>query len=274
MSTFHSYLPHPPLSNFIESFWLSEESIPPHTKERRLPDGSASLVINLRDDLMRLYDQRHPEQLHSHRGGILSGARSEFALLDTTCLTRVLGVQFKPGGTFPFLSFPASELHNDILSLDLIWGAEVFALREQLQSIATPEGCFQVLERFLLARLTRSRTIHPAVTFALKVFEDGTSLPTISTVTEQIGLGQTRFIQLFREAVGLTPKQFCRLLRFQRVLRSVEKSALPSWTDLALTCGYYDQAHFIHDFQAFSGLTPGAYLTQRSQYRNHIPFSQ
>ncbi|MBV9709986.1 MAG: hypothetical protein JO011_03595, partial [Ktedonobacteraceae bacterium] len=67
MSTFHSYLPHPPLSNFIESFWLSQGNIPSHTKERRLPDGSASLVINLRDDLMRLYDQRHPEQLHSHR---------------------------------------------------------------------------------------------------------------------------------------------------------------------------------------------------------------
>jgi AraC-like DNA-binding protein len=225
LTTLHHYIPHLPLSIFVEGFWLYQGTIPPHTKERRLPDGSTSLVINLRDDLIRLYDQRHPDQFQSHHGMILCGARSEFAL------------------------------------------------REQLQTIDTPGGRFQILEQFLLARLARSRTIHPVVTFALKAFEDGPSPPTISSVTGQIGLSQTRFIQLFREAVGLTPKQFCRILRFQHVLCSVEKSTPHTWTDLALTCGYYDQAHFIHDFQAFSGLTPGAYLAQRSHHRNHVPFS-
>jgi hypothetical protein len=205
LTTLHRYLPHPPLSIFVEGLWLYQAPTPPHTKERRLPDGSASLVISLRDDLIRLYDQRHPDQFQSHHGMVLCGARSEFALLDTTCLTEVLGVQFKPGGTFPFLAFPASELHNAILSLDLVWGAEVLTLREQLQTSGTPWGRFQILEQFLLARLARSRAPHPVVTFALQAFEDGPSPPTISSVTAQIGLGQTRFIQLFREAVGLTP---------------------------------------------------------------------
>lgn len=274
MSTLHYFIPHLPLSIFVEGLWIYQGTLPSHTKERRLPDGSVSLIINLRDDQMRLYDQRHPDQFQSHRGMILGGARSEFALLDTTCLTEVLGVQFKPGGTLPFRSFPASELHNDMLSLDMVWGAEVFDLREQLQAIDT-SGCrFQIMEQFLLERLARSCSIHPVVTFALKEFEDASYPPTISSVTEKIGLSQTRFIQLFREAVGLTPKQFCRILRFQQVLRSVEKSTPHTWAELALTCGYYDQAHFIHDFKAFSGLTPGAYLTQRSQHRNHVPFSQ
>lgn len=274
MTTLHHFIPHLPLSIFVESFWLYQGTIPPHTKERRLPDGSISLVINLRDDLIRLYDQRHPDQFQRHRGIIISGARSEFTLLDTTCLIEVLGVQFKPGGAFPFLPFPASELHNDILSLDIVWGAEVFNLREQLRTSDTTECRFQIMEQFLLARLAWPRTIHSIVTFALKEFEDAAYPPPISSVTDKIGLSQTRFIQLFRETVGLTPKQFCRILRFQQVLRSVEKSTPQTWIDLALACGYYDQAHFIHDFQTFSGLTPGAYLTHRSQYRNHIPFSE
>lgn len=274
LTTFLSFTPRPPLSLFIEYFWLHQDTVPPHTKERRLPDGSILLVINLHEDLLRLYDPRHPDQFQKHCGALINGARTEFTLLDTTCLSDVLGIQFKPGGTFPFLAFPASELYNDTRSLASIWGEAVLELYAQLQSAATPEDRFRLTEQFLLARLVRSRTIHPAVTFALKTFEDTSYLPTISAVTEQISLGQTRFIQLFRETVGLTPKQFCRVQRFQNILRSIEKCAPRTWAEFALNCGYYDQAHFIHDFQTFSGLTPRAYLAQRSQYRNHVPFSQ
>jgi len=76
------------------------------------------------------------------------------------------------------------------------------------------------------------------------------------------------------EAIGLTPKVFCRLLRFQEALRLIENGQWISWTDLALDRGYFDHAHFIHDFQAFSGLTPQAYLAQRSPYRNHVPLPE
>jgi AraC-like DNA-binding protein len=273
LTAFHYYPPHPPLSLFIESFWIYQGTAVSHLKERRLPDGSMSLIINLYDDLIRLYDQHHPDRFQDYCGIILSGARSEFALLDTASLKEVMGIQFKPGGTFPFLPFPASELHNDLLSLDVVWGAEAFFLREQLRCADTLARRFQIMEQFLSVRLACSRSIHPAINFALNAFEVS-SLPTLSSVIAQVGLGRTRFIHLFREAVGLTPKQFCRIRRFQHILRSVEKGESETWTDLALNCGYYDQAHFIHDFQAFSGLTPGAYLTQRSRYRNHVPFAE
>ncbi|GHO49295.1 helix-turn-helix domain-containing protein [Ktedonospora formicarum] len=73
--------------------------------------------------------------------------------------------------------------------------------------------------------------------------------------------------------MGLTPRQFYRVHRFNEVLRLLESDSLVHWADIALTCGYYDQAHLIHDFQAFVGLAPGEYLSQRSIYSHHIPFS-
>jgi AraC-like DNA-binding protein len=91
-------------------------------------------------------------------------------------------------------------------------------------------------------------------------------------VTERTGLSSRRFIQLFTNAVGLTPKQFYRVRRFQDVLHLIEKRKPISWTDIALECGYFDQAHFIHDFRDFCGLTPGKYLVQRGEFRNHVPF--
>ena len=66
-------------------------------------------------------------------------------------------------------------------------------------------------------------------------------------------------------AFGVTPKQFCRVQRFQEVLRRLWKKQQVDWVDIALSCGYYNQAHFINDFKAFSGLNPMAYLTQRGE---------
>ena len=73
--------------------------------------------------------------------------------------------------------------------------------------------------------------------------------------------------------MGLTPKLFCRVHRFQRVLATIERDGDIDWPDVALACGYYDQAHFIHDFRAFSGINPTAYVRVRGPQRNHIPLA-
>ncbi|MBA2681769.1 MAG: AraC family transcriptional regulator [Ktedonobacteraceae bacterium] len=260
-----------PLSAFIDFFWLYEGEIPVHKKERRLPDGSVSLIINLRDGPIRIYDQHAPDRFRDCGGVVIGGARSEFALIDTTCQEEILGVQFRPGGAFPFLELPVNELHNEIIPLDILWGEGAVSLREQLRAARTREMRFLALEQFLLAQLAdQARSIHPAVAIALKELQNTSYSLELRTMIEQVGVGQTRFIQVFREAVGLTPKQYCRVLRFQEALRVLEGGAQVGWTELALNCGYYDQAHFIHDFQAFAGLTPGAYLARQGGHRNHI----
>ena len=93
------------------------------------------------------------------------------------------------------------------------------------------------------------------------------------TVTRQTGLSHRRFIEVFRDQVGLTPKVYWRLQRFRQVLQRVHRAPRVEWADLALECGYYDQAHFIRDFRAFSGLSPSAYLAQRGEHLNHVPLS-
>jgi AraC-like DNA-binding protein len=135
----------------------------------------------------------------------------------------------------------------------------------------TPERKFHILEQALFAHVTRPLIQHPAVAFALKEFQLSSPYAgTIADVTERVGLSSRRFIQVFREEVGLTPKLFCRIKRFQEVLRRIGQGEQMDWADIALTCGYFDQAHCIHDFRAFSGITPGAYLAQRGAYQNHV----
>jgi transcriptional regulator GlxA family with amidase domain len=134
-------------------------------------------------------------------------------------------------------------------------GARAVSLRDQLLDAKTPEARFRILEQCLLARAARPLARHPAVAFALKEFQAVPHTRTISDVANQIGISQRRFIQVFRDEVGLTPKLFCRVRRFQEVLHLIGREQV-EWVEVALACGYYDQAHFINDFQAFSGLNP------------------
>jgi AraC-like DNA-binding protein len=78
-----------------------------------------------------------------------------------------------------------------------------------------------------------------------------------------IGCSRKHLISEFRQHIGLSPKPLARILRFNRAVQVIEKSRRVAWAALAHDCGYYDQAHFIRDFHAFAGSTPGEFLRHR-----------
>jgi AraC-like DNA-binding protein len=86
---------------------------------------------------------------------------------------------------------------------------------------------------------------------------------TVSEVTDKIGFSARHFNQIFRNRVGLTPKLFCRIRRLQQVLDLLSGKERVDWADIAITCGYFNQAHFMHDFRMFANCTPTEYLAQR-----------
>ena len=95
-----------------------------------------------------------------------------------------------------------------------------------------------------------------------------------ASVAEAVGLSPKRFIERFRTEVGLTPKQYCRVRRFQQALTAAHAASEVDWAAVAVSAGYYDQAHFIHDFRRFSGLTPTGYRAGRTAFQNHVTFLQ
>jgi len=268
---YRSYIPRPPLSHFVEVLWHYNGYQQPHDKERLLPDGSMELVINLREDQVRMYDRRNIGRCLSYPGSIVIGAQSEFFVIDTTEQAAVIGVHFKPGGAFPFFSLPAGELQNEHVALETLWGRDAANLRERLLAAATPDNKFRVLEHYLWRRVTKPLERHPAVGFALREFQQMTGGRSVADVTGQIGLSSRRFIQVFTDEVGLTPKLYCRVRRFQETLRHIGIGQRVDWASVALECGYFDQAHFYHDFRAFSGLSPSAYAAHRTEHLNHVP---
>lgn len=267
------FTPAPPLDAFIRCFWYWEGAPQTHARERLLPNGEASIIFNLRDDEMRIYDANDP-QLYTSCGLVgITGPRTNCFAIDTAAEECVIGIQFKAGGSFPFFREPAVEVANQSVALDCLWGPRAALLREQLLAASSIEAMFAILERALLAHLARPLELHPAVAFARGHICRAPHTTTIAGVTERIGISQRRFIELFRDQIGLTPKAFCRVRRFQRVLESVHRRHSVDWPQVALDGGYYDQAHFIHDFQDFSGMTPSAYLAKATEHLNHVPMN-
>lgn len=264
------HTPSPPLSDFVATFWLWESEIaPPHQLERLLPTGTVELVINLHEDETRIYENEDPARYSRHDGAVLCGPHSGHFVIDTASQKQVLGIHFRPGGAFPFLPLPADELQNQHVSLDALWGRN--SLRERLLGVPTTAEKFRILEAALLERRRRALARHPAVALALREISAAPECCLVGELCDRAGLSSRRFIELFRSQVGLTPKLFARVRRFQQVLSRIRPGQPVDWLEVALGAGYYDQAHFIHDFRDFSGMTPVAYSSLCTEHQNHVP---
>ncbi len=229
-------------------------------RQRIYPNGSMELVIHLTSRSLSFFEGA---TRHSIRVPLLAGPYSRSFEIDPAEFTAVLGVRFKPGTARLFFPVPAHELHNIDIPLVDLYPAEAERLLDELLSARELDSQLRVLERYLSHKLSRAVPMHPLMAPAVRELVAHSGMRAIADVRFQAGLSHTRFIQLFRESVGMTPKLFCRLQRFRGVLERVEKGLPVKWAALAADCGYFDQAHLIHDFRHFSGLTPAAYARLR-----------
>jgi AraC-like DNA-binding protein len=267
------YTPPAPLAQFVKCFWYWEGAPQTHAKEQLMPNGEPAIIINLRDVPLRIYEPNELSRSESFGLAVLSGPRSQPFVIDTEQEDRVFGIEFQPGGSFPFFRVPSSEFANGGVSLECLWRGRVNELRERLLESPGINGMFDLTQRFLMRQAVRRFELHPGVMFALHRFCARPHSTTVASVLDRIGLSHRRFAQVFHDQVGLTPKAFSRVQRFQRVLRKVHRAPSIDWADVALGCGYYDQAHFIHDFQEFSGFTPTIYAARATEHLNHVPLA-
>jgi len=268
------FSPGPPLSRFVELLWYYRNDPQPHAKERLMPDGCVSLVINLSEDETRLYDPDDTRKMRRFNGSTLSGPSTKSFAIDTDEQTWVVGVSFRPAGAVPFLRLPSNELWNQHLALEDLWGSSARQLRERVLEAPTPAQKLRAVELCLFERAAGMLEEQPVVEYAVSNLLRAPQTARIAELTIKTGFSSRRFIELFKLHVGMTPKLFCRVRRFQSVLRRITSGRPITWADVAVDCGYFDQAHFIRDFQAFAGINPSKYLSDYSGFpghHNHLP---
>jgi AraC-like DNA-binding protein len=150
---------------------------------------------------------------------------------------------------------------------------EILEIRDALLHIPLVSQKFVYAEQRLLKTYVAKLCLNPFVEFAVSKILHSPHQTTIHQLSSKVGYSQKHLIKIFREHVGLTPKAFLKVIRFQKAIAEIEKNRKANWAAVAYECGYYDQAHFINDFKNFSGFTPNQYLRAQSEYTNYVAVS-
>ena len=255
------HLPSPPLNFYINRFYYLNDSVP-FPREKILPLPAIDLKINF-GGVFQVYDTDHSRPFTTLTESWALGLWSTYHIVDWPLDLQYVGVSFKPGGAYPFLGLPLSELQNQIVPLDTIWGSFAAEIRERLYAAPTIQARFDMLEKLFLARLCEAPLGLKAVQYAMAEIARRHGALSIRELSESMGMSQKHLIVQFKQMVGFTPKELGRLYRFADILASIDLTQPVDWTLVAHQFRYHDQSHFIRDFKEFTGHTPTDYLRLR-----------
>jgi len=256
-SEFH---PQPPLNQFIDCFWaLESESAGVRPQiERILPDGCVELILNFASPFAQHNGDTQTVQPRNFVVGQMTGP----ILIAPTGRVQLIGIRFHPGGTVPFLSLPMDELKDQVVEL------AAFARKLENQLLAASSELHKVaekvraLQRVLTKLLQDNRRDVRLLRIAAKMVAHSGMISIDGLATES-GMSNRQLERRFLRDVGVGPKLFSRILRFQQVFRAVEANEI-CWPTIAVDCGYYDQAHLIRDFRQFAQQTPSVLFANQS----------
>jgi AraC-like DNA-binding protein len=260
--------PGSPLGDYVESIgdWRSPEI---DYWSRALPRGAVTII----------FDVGQRQQLHFYAAdsttrlsvppAFITGSHTASYVSNIAAGEPVMAVHFRPGGAFPFLGIPLGELEDAYVGIDEVWGSDGRDLHERLIETSSTEARFQILEEFLLSRPGLSTDREPGVAAAMSAIEDNPSVR-MADIQDLVGMPTKRLIALFRAEVGLSPKTYARVRRLQAALRLLGAGPVGG-AQVAAEVGYFDQAHFVRDFQSFTGITPTEYIRQRILLPSHVP---
>lgn len=255
--------PSPALAPFVEVLWRCVTPDPPAGRERHLPSAAPQLLINLAEDALSWSDGPSLDRTHRLDGAAISGPFDAPIGLDLRDQRHIVGAVLRPGAARALLDAPLDHFARTHVALADLPGFA--ALRARLLD-APAERALPLLEAWLLGRLNQARRDR-AMQWACSALDRGVS---VSSVADRLGMSPRTLRRRFIAATGLAPKRYGCLARFQRAARRIAAEPVRGWAELALELGYFDQAHFVREFRAFSGLTPTAFAPRSAVEYNHV----
>jgi AraC-like DNA-binding protein len=227
------------LRAFVGCFWALPCA--PETRIRSLPDGCTALTIELSEG-------RRPQSF-------LTGPRLVPGEFSPARVLTLLGVRLRPGILFALTGIPASKLTGRREPLAKWRVADAAELEGGLAATSSHEDCFDVLEAFVSARLGDT-PVDERILLAVQLLERCEGRVKITDLAQRCRMSARHLDRIFRRWVGLSPKTFARIMRFQASLARLDPRSSPALAEMASGLGYFDQAHLSNEFAQLAGLSP------------------
>ncbi len=243
------FTPRPPLLPYIEAYYFTSPDTPSYHPTAHFPAGSHSYLK------------------FSAPSGILSGQTTFPAEVAAAWDVEGFGVKLRLGAVHALFGIPAHEITNRIVNLEDVMGNTAGELIERLATSSTPEDKTRHVERIFTRLAQKSGEKNFSTERAAVAALSGGRFDTVARLAEQLGYSPRQLQRKLNDFIGLTPRQIKRISRFERACRLIQASARKegpswsSWSDIAFSCGYSDQSHFIRDFREFAGCTPATFVS-------------
>lgn len=263
MEKFQVIQPSVLLAPFIKQYWFLKTNKAEGEVQRIVPVGGISLIFHREDLLYSLSNNEFQPR------AFLCGQSTNYSDLLQNGMVDMIAVVFNPIGAAAFFSFPMNELNNDFVPLDALSDLNLKNLDLRLRSTENNEICARLIDDFFFKRLSGSADHnYNRLNVVIRSINHGVS--DVKVLAQTACLSYKQFNRIFSGYVGTGPKDFLRIVRFQRALYHMQNRSSPSLTNLALECGFYDQSHLIRDFKLFSGYTPTEYLAVCAPFSDYF----
>lgn len=261
------------LAHAVEHITFHQDYRPAHTREVFVPDGGCEVVIDLSDAPKQRWHDEHGERFDMHKRGWVSGMRTTRIVIGVGSGAPMLVLRLRPGVLPALIGMPAHELNDTVVDLDLMLGAMFSTVRDALGETLEQRGAQAMLDEAedLLAPLFPVQRVERRVGIALQALLQRNGIGPVGAISSELGCSQKHLNELFQRHCGLGPKRYANLVRFQTLLRRLEREADPDWAQLALEHGFYDQSHMVNQFQEMTGHTPTRYMQVKGPFLNWLP---
>jgi AraC-like DNA-binding protein len=281
---FALHYPRPPLDRHIESLTFYAGFAPTHQREKLIPDGAIHIVVDLTDRSKKLYASETSSAAVDFRKAWISGMHRRWIVIEAQQQASMLVIRFRPGGAYAFVRHDAEALTNAVYPLDDVLSAAATSLRDRILAAPTITEKFAAAEAWLIERACGELELDPTTAYIAGRLGRPTGLR-VRDVVDETGITDRHTRNLFRRWIGVSPKQYARISRFQRLLATLAQGAAfspafeggalpdPDWAAVAADTGYADQSHLTHEFVEFAGTTPGAYVAAYRGLTNYLPIT-
>lgn len=259
MAFFQTYPPSLHVAHVVEYYWRSVLPL----GESLVQDVPTPLMQGMTFNLNRLTEKMvfgdRVQEMNDYCYVFGQPARHRLSKSHATGVD-IFGIKFTPTGLYTLVRVEMQQVADSILSADCIWGKEIEWLCEAMYEAPDVTGMIQVVEQFLHEKIKQRRQPHiPSLEYALRYIQSGQTY-SVKDILEQVYLSERTMQRHFLAQLGMPPKQYARICRFNAVRNRLEQMPQTNWLDVVYTFGYHDQSHFIKEFKEFSGKTPGQYI--------------
>lgn len=251
------------LSALVDCYWVVENEDYTIEQQKIIPDGFPEIIFHYGD----AYRINISGEWQIQPKMLLAGQIRNHFLLENTGASGMIGIKFKPATLTQLFGVGMSSITDKVMDLNSILYNEFLSISDRLLSNIPYQDKIKLLNTFFIELELKEVENDGFVRDALSLIFESNGLISVSELTEKLGINERKLERLFNKYIGLSPKFYSRIVRFNYIFTLLQGKKM-SWSEVAQLGGFYDQSHFISNFQEFTGEDPSKYFFENSTMAN------